>query len=219
MLGAGPNAGQNSQVRRKVLQFGRFRVELVNLGLGRIVRFPVIGILNKIFRKREKPRVFLGTIVVVPRAGMKPRLDEWGMFQREELETPLQATLQQIFSLPPASEVRDLLPTDLGLDVFVPSFQSGAFWSASLGDIGIPIFGVLLWRPKVTVTCRLYSLQTRATKATFSVTKKMPWREYASRLLTLRAFLRLRPIFSADDLNHLLNLACHSILNKLTKAT
>jgi len=150
---------------------------------------------------------------------MKPRLDQWGMFQREELETPLQATLLQIFSLPPASEVRDLLPTDLGLDVFVPSFQSGDFWSASLGDLGIPIFWVFLWRPKVTVTCRLYLLQTRETQATFSVTQKMPWREYVSRLLTLRAFLRLRPIFSADDLNHLLKLACHSLLNQLTKAT
>jgi hypothetical protein len=179
----------------------------------------VLGFLAKIFRKREKPRVFLGTIVVVPRAGMKPRLDQWGMFQQEELETPLHATLQQLFSLPPASAVRDPLPTDLGLDVFVPSFQAGDFLSVSLGDLGIPIFWVFMWRPKVTVTCRLYSLQTRETKVTYSVTKKMPWREYVSRLLTLRAFFRFRPIFSADDLNHLLCLACHSLLNKLTRET
>jgi len=179
----------------------------------------VLGILKKIFRKREKPRVFLGTIVVVPRAGMKPRFDQWSAFQQEELEAPLQATLQRVFSLPPASEVRDPLPTDLGLDVFVPSFQSGDFLSLSLGDLGIPIFWVFLWRPKVTVTCRLYSLQTRETKCTYSVTRKMPWREYVSRLFTLRAFFRFRPIFSADDLNHLLCLACHSLLNKLTRAT
>lgn len=179
----------------------------------------MLGILKKIFRKREKPRVFLGAIVVVPRADMKPRLDQWGMFQQEELEAPLYATLQQVFSLPPASEVRDSLPTDLGLDVFVPSFQSGDFWSVSLGNLGIPIFWVFMWRPKVTVTCRLYSLQTRETKATYSVTQKMPWREYVSRLLTLRALLRFRPIFSADDLNHLLYLACHSLLNRLTRAT
>src|SRR5262245_7329448 len=105
-----------------------------------IFRFSVLGILKKIFRKREKPRVFPGTIVVVPRAGLKPRFDQWGALQREELEAPLQATLQQVFSLPPAGEVRDPLPTDLGLDVFVPSFQSGDFLSFSLGDLGIPIF-------------------------------------------------------------------------------
>ena len=150
---------------------------------------------------------------------MKPRLDQWGIFQQEELETPLRTTLQEIFSLPPASEMRDPLPTDLGLDVFIPSFQSGDFWNVSLGDLGIPVFFVFLWRPKVTVTCRLYSLQTQETRGIYSVTQKMPWREYVSRLLTLRALFRFRPIFSANDLNHLLCLACHSLLNKLTKAT
>jgi hypothetical protein len=158
-------------------------------------------------------------LVVVPRAGIKPHFDQWGTFQREELETPLRTTLQEIFSLPPASEVRDPLPTDLGLDVFIPSFQSGDFLNVSLGDIGIPVFWIFLWRPKVTVTCRLYSLQTRQTKATYSVTKKMRWRDYVRRLFTVQALFRFRPLFSADDLNYLLGLACHSLLHKLTKAT
>jgi len=178
----------------------------------------VFGIFRWIFEKREKPRVFLGALIVVPRAGIK-QIDQWGIFQGEELETPLQTSLQEIFSLPPASEVHNPLPSDLGLDVFVPSFQSGDACGFSLGDIGIPVFWLFLWRPKVTVTCRLYSLQSQESKYVYSVTQKMPWREYVSRLLTLRALFRFRPIFSAEDLNRLLGLACHSLLNKLTKVT
>lgn len=179
----------------------------------------MFGILRWLFRKREKPRVFLGTLVVVPRADIKRHFDQWGSSRCEELETPLKSTLREIFLLPLASEVSDPLPTDLGLDVFIPSFQSGDAFGVSLGDLGVPVFWIFLWRPKVTVTCRLYSLTSLETKYVYSVTKKMPWREYVSRLLTLRAFFRFRPIFSAEDLNRLLNLACHSLLNKLTKVT
>jgi hypothetical protein len=177
-----------------------------------------MGIFRWIFGKREKPRVFLGELIVVPRADFKRHSDQWGLWHYEELEKPLQTTLREIFSLSPASEVSDPLATDLGLDVFIPSFQSGDASSISL-DLGIPVFWIFLWRPKVTVTCRLYSLQSGETKYVYSVTQKMPWREYASRLFTLRALFRFRPLFSAEDLNHLLNLACHSLLNKLTKVT
>ena len=171
------------------------------------------------FLKREKPRVFLGMIVIVPRTGIKPNFDQFGAFGNEELDASLRATLQEIFALPPASEVSAPLPTDLGLDVFIPSFQAGGFWNLSLGDVGIPVFFPFFWRPKITVTCRLYYLQSQKTKRAFSVTKKMRWREFLRRQFTLRAFFQFRPTFGAEDMNRLLNLACHAILNKLTKAT
>jgi hypothetical protein len=178
----------------------------------------VFGILRKLLRKREKPRVFLGTLVVVPRADIKRRFEQWWSSHYQELETPLRSTLREIFSLPLASEVSDPLPTDLGLDVFIPSFQSGDALGVSLADLEIPVFWIFLWRPKVTVTCRLYSLRSQETKFVYSVTQKMPWREYFGRLFTLPALFRSRPMFSVEDLNHLLNLACHSLLNRLTKA-
>ena len=159
----------------------------------------------------------MGTLVVVPRAGLKASIDQSAWTQAEDLDASLRATLQEIFSLPLASEVRDPLPTDLGLDVFIPSFQSGDFWSASLGDVGVPVFWLFFWRPKVTVTGRLYDLTSQKTKWTYSVTRKMPWREFANRMLTWRAVFRFRPMFGAEDLNHLLCLACHSLLHKLTK--
>jgi len=170
------------------------------------------------FRKREKPRVFLGMIVIVPRTGIKPRFDQFGVFGNEELDTSLRATLHEIFSLPLASEVHAPLATDLGLDVFIPTFQAGGVWNLSLGG-DIPIFFPFFWRPKITVTCRLYYLQSQRTKRAFSVTKKMRWREFLGRQFTLRALFNFRPTFDSEDMNRLLKLACHSMLDKLTKAT
>lgn len=166
------------------------------------------------FLKREKPRVFLGTLAVVPRKDLKRYLDQWGLFRNEEMDAPLRATLQEIFSLPLASEVPVPLPTDLGLDVLIPTFQSGDFWDVSLGDIGFPVF----WRPRVTVVCRLYYLKSKKVKRTYSVTQKMPWGEFFGRQFTLRAVFRFRSAYGADDLNRLLYLACHSMLGKLRKA-
>ena len=166
------------------------------------------------FLKREKPRVFLGTLAVVPRKDMKRYVDQWGMFRKERFDDDLRTTLEGIFALPPASEVTAPNSTDLGLDVLVPSFQSGDYLDLWLGDMGLPIF----WRPKVTVVCRLYYLKSQETKRTFSVTQKMPWGEFVSRQLTLRAIFRFRPTFDTEDMKRLLYGACHSLLNKLRKA-
>ena len=135
------------------------------------------------------------------------------MFRNESFDDALRAALEGIFTLPPASEVTAPNSTDLGLDVLIPSFQSGDYWGLSLGDIGVPIF----WRPKVTVVCRLYYLKSQKTKRTFSVTQKMPWGEFVSRQLTWRAIIRFRPTFDTEDMKRLLYAACHSLLNKLRK--
>lgn len=165
------------------------------------------------FLRREKPRVFLGTLAVVPRTDIKRHIDQWGMLNDSNLDIPLHVTLQEIFALPPASKVTLPTSTDLALDVLIPSFQSGDYWEVSLGEIGIPIF----WRPKIIVAARLYSLKSKKTKRTFTVTQKMPWGEFVGRLFTWRAVFRLRPTFDAEDMNRLLYFACHSLLDKLRK--
>lgn len=165
------------------------------------------------FLKRERPRVYLGTVAVVPRKDIKRFLDQCAMLRDESFDTSLRTTLQEIFALPPAGEVAAATSTDLGLDVLIPSFQSGDYWDVSLGVIVFPIF----WRPKITVASRLYYLKSGKTKHTFLVTQKLTWREFLSRLFTWRAFLRLQPMFDAKDMDRLLYLACHKVLNKLRK--
>jgi hypothetical protein len=75
----------------------------------------VYGMFSKFF-KREKPRVFLGTLSIVPRTDFK-KIDEWGVFYKEDIDSEFRKSLEEIFTLPSASEVKNPLKTDL---VFVP---------------------------------------------------------------------------------------------------
>jgi hypothetical protein len=170
-------------------------------------------VFNKVL-KREKPRVYLGALVVVPRTDIKRHLDQWGMFQTEDPETSISQSLQEIFSLPSVQPVEEPKNNDLVLDVIVTKYQLGDAWGLSLGDYGIP----LLWRPKITVSSRLYYLKSKKTKATFLVTEKMKFGKFVGRLFTWRAFLGFRPVFDSKDMEYLLYQACHKLLLKMQKS-
>jgi hypothetical protein len=77
------------------------------------------------FLKREKSRLFLGTLAVVPRTDAKRYFDQNILYGRPEFfDNSLRASLEAVFSLPPAVEITDPKPSDLALDVFVTAFQS-----------------------------------------------------------------------------------------------
>ncbi len=169
-----------------------------------------MDVLGSIF-KRKKSRLFRGTLTVLPRKDLKRHFDQAGVFHYENLEAALHNNLQEIFRLPPATDVLNPTSTDLGLDVLIKHFQSGDYWDLSLGEIGIPIF----WRPKITVVGRVYYLKSNVTKREVSVTKAIPWAFFVGRMLTWRAIFRFRPMFDAEDINRLLNVACWELLCKL----
>jgi len=171
-------------------------------------------VLGSLFARKEKPRVFLGVLAVAPRTDWKRHFDEVGLLEDASLDTALRDGLTEIFSLPPVPAAPPFRATDLVLDVVIPKYQSGDAWDVSLGHMGFPVF----WRPKVTVACRLYSVTTRKTKAIFSVTEKMTWAQYLSRIFTWRAYFRFRPVFDRKDMDYLLYQACGKLLEKMQKA-
>ncbi|WP_370977852.1 hypothetical protein [Agaribacterium sp. ZY112] len=168
----------------------------------------------KRFFKKKKFSLYLGSLAVAPRSDFRRHFDEWSAFGKEDLDSSLRAQLIEIFELPLASTISQPTDTDLALDVVVPEFQSGDILDVALGDMGFP----LAWRPKVDVAARIYKLDTGKTIHTASVTAKLGWKQYFSRLFTWRAFIRLKPMFDSSDLNLLLQRACLELLSKLRKA-
>jgi hypothetical protein len=146
--------------------------------------------------KNNKPRVFLGTLAVVPRKDLKRYLELPGLFQTDDLDMELRKYLTEIFTLPLADNVENQSATDLVIDVIVTKFQSGEAWGIDLIDLGFP----LMWRPKVQVSTRLYYLTTNKTKETFSVTQKLSWRDYFSRVFSWRGVFRFSPLFDKEDI-------------------
>ena len=164
------------------------------------------------FFKREKPRVYLGVMAVMPRSSLK-KIDEWGLKGYEALEGPLYYSLQEIFSLPSIDSIQDPRESDLALEVFISNYQAGEVLDFNLGEIGLPIF----WRPKVEVKSRLYVIKTKEVKSVITINEKLKWRDFISRMFTWRAILRLQPVFDKNDMQMLLYKACEKHLIKLRK--
>lgn len=163
--------------------------------------------------RKHKPRVFLGAISVYERTDLKRHLEQEGLGESEPLDEALHRTLTEIFSLSPAASVEDPSSTDLALDVWIPKFQSGEMVYVDLFDTSI----TLLWRPKVTVSSRLYFMTTRKTKATFQVTEKMQWRHFLGRVFSWRGLFGWQP-FARQDLELLLFQACARLVTKMQKS-
>lgn len=168
---------------------------------------------RKFFRK-EKPRVFLGTLAVVPRSDFKRQIENWTFYGSADLDRELYNKLANIFELPPAAEVGTPLKSDLVADLIISEYQIGDALTASVGEISFPLF----WRPKIEIKARLSRMDTMRTVATFSVTEKCRWRDFLSRILSFRYIFRWRPLFDADDMDVLLNNACVKILKKMIAA-
>ncbi|MET1080697.1 MAG: hypothetical protein ABWY06_22020 [Pseudomonas sp.] len=163
-------------------------------------------------RKRPKPRVYLGTLTVLPRSDFKRHFEGGGFVSGQPLEAPLRLRLEEIFNLPLARECEHPGATDLAVDLVVVGFQTGT--NLALWELGVP----LLWRPKIELAARVYRLGDGETTYLTQVVTKQPWREYRARLLTVRSILGLRPLFDAEDMAALLSKACLQMLPRLIRA-
>src|SRR5687767_144973 len=106
--------------------------------------------------RKHKPRVFLGAISVYERTDLKRHLEQEDFGEGEPLGGALHRALTEIFSLPSVASVENPSSNDLALDVWIPKFQSGDVLDVDLLDGSVP----LIWRPKVTVSSRLYFMAT-----------------------------------------------------------
>ena len=165
-----------------------------------------------IFKKKEKPKLFLGAIVVVPGNEIM-KLDEWGMFKGENLEDSVKCKLEDLFSLPLVQEYDSFNDNDLALEIIVTKLQGGEFSSAQISPIDIPI----MWRPKVQIRARLSFINSHKTKKVFYVSQKMPWNQYFNRVFSIRRIIRFKPLFESVDLEPILYRACQQLLSKLAK--
>ena len=158
-----------------------------------------------------KPRVFLGTVAVVPRSDFKRHFEDldWRWWSRAE-ETPsdggLQELLREIFALPTTDSAGSVQESDLALDVFVAGHSAGGI--IDLSDVFLP----LIWRPRLDLRARLYALSSGETVETFSVTERPRLREFLSRFGILFGYGRL---FGEREMEVLMNRASLKLLEKI----
>lgn len=169
--------------------------------------------LEKYFKK-PPARILLGHFAVVPRDDFKRWSEEWALIESTELEPGIYQSLREIFTFPKLSDISDKQSNDLVIDIMVPDYQGGDFWSGSFGEIAF----LYLWRPRVKIAARLYNRISGKTVMTSTVTEKMAWSYYLGRLWSWRGFTRLKPLFDSEDMDYLLSQASHKLLLKIQKS-
>jgi len=199
----------------------RLQVMVVQRTVQRGGEQTLLNWLRTLFR-RERPRIFLGTLAVAPRGDFK-RYFEYtrthgpfdidGWRGANDLDSELRTALTELFSLPPISSRETPKESDLALDVIIPEFQAGQFLPVNAGPVMIPI----MWRPKVKVGGRLYVIDTGETRCTHTVSEQLKWRDTLKRVLTPSAVFWGHPPFTPDDTKKLFYAASIKLLETINR--
>lgn len=166
----------------------------------------------KIFRK-EKPNVYLGSLVVAPSDSWFSESDGWGIFKSIDLEGGLRESIENMIELPRSKDIASHKDSDLALELAVVEHKGGEFYAFSSSGILLPIF----WRPKVNVKARLYNIKSGKTFAVASSKKTISWGKFFNLAFSLRGLFRLTPLFNNKDMELLLCLASIDVLQILKK--
>lgn len=168
--------------------------------------------LRHFFRK-NKPRVFLNSIKVIPGSDLS-FVEKWVYNELENLDVRLQARLREIITLPHTPTAREAEADDLAIDIVVPKYETGDWGHGSIGDFGLLLF----WRPRIKITARIFEVRTDKTVSTFSLVQKMPWLYYFGRIFRLSSWFSIRSGFKPEDFECMLIIGLMRLLDKMRKA-
>ena len=157
-------------------------------------------------RTKEKPRVFLGTILVNDKPNVKRLWGDKGWTPDEDMQHAFHKQLSDIFALAPMTVKANHGLNDLGLDIGLQGIDQGM----SLRFRWFPI----IWRPRIHLQARLFNIQTQQEMASFEITENAQWKEVATRYDWIFDDL----FFGKKELIVLINRASTKLLQKVVKA-
>lgn len=157
-------------------------------------------IRKRFLGKIEPPEVYLGDLAVIPRHELKSFLEfDWNAHRTDE---QLRDWMAEVVELPFIDENTDFPDDAVRMDLLLSNYSLGsdiAFFSNPV----VP----LLWRPKVELHCRLVRVSSGKVIGVYQTKKSVPWRDFFSRVFTLRSFFSFRATYSTEDLQFLLGQA------------
>ncbi|MCB1386055.1 MAG: hypothetical protein KDJ80_08965 [Nitratireductor sp.] len=125
----------------------------------------------------------------------------------------VEETLRQLLDLPHRLSREPKVATDLALDVTVPEYNFG---DALVFDAGVFVFP-LAWRPSITVTGRLYKIDSGETIEAVTVKHTLNWLRWVGKILSVPRLLRIRASTSNADMARLTTEAVVKLLSKILK--
>ena len=162
----------------------------------------------EVFSKRsaKPPRVYLGALTIVPPRGLN-------RFLGEDYSSSLELFLDEMLGLPSVSSRTDPRPEDVALDVTLVEAISG---DSDIAQIGIAVLPWIL-RPEVTLTGRLYRIDTGETVHAGTEKRSLSWYRSVKRAARPSAFFWCNETFSVDDVKALAGHAMVDLLRDCRK--
>ncbi|MER2494895.1 hypothetical protein ABS858_02205 [Vibrio neptunius] len=163
--------------------------------------------------KSDKPNVYLGSLAVVSEDNLS-KIESFFSFSGSSLQDHMRCKLEDIFCLTSITSIQETKPSDIGLDVVIVTLHGGDAFAIGWGTGSIPIF----WRPKIKLVSRLYHLKSGKTIKTFKVSQSTTWREFASKLFSIRGLFRFGSLYNNQDMEVLLYQASLKLLDEMRKS-
>ena len=160
-------------------------------------------------RISKPPRLFLGHADVLPTTDIAAQF-EFSPFSRPIDDTELRGYLREWLDLPNIPKLVAADSSDFVIDVYVSRYRLGQALWGSIGDLPIGI----LWRPKVEISCRLYSLGSHKVISNYVIRQHMSWIPFLRRTLSFRHWWS-GAISSAEDIQILLGQALLRLMKQV----
>jgi hypothetical protein len=168
--------------------------------------------LLRIFRRQPR-RLFLGDVAALGRDTVRRGLERLASDVPASLDRALLVELIDSCPWPPVRDAGLPGPTDLAVDFDLVTYRHGISTLVSFDSVTIPLF----WRPKVTLTARLYYLQSRQPLRTINVTESMPLAVFLRGILSLKVSLGTEPPAGRKELEELIRLASARLRRSLER--
>lgn len=176
--------------------------------------FQTISCMNFFFRSSQ-PKIYLGNVCAIPRKDFL-RNFEGGFFGGEKWPANLLEELRALLAYPSISELITADGSELAVDVAIESYSRGgwAYYSGG-GLLSIP----LLWRPKIQLMAKLYSVKTGKQRQVIRVVQRSSWGNYSSAISNWKVYLGFSSATTDPMLSELLRGAAQQLKLKIAAAT
>ncbi len=149
---------------------------------------------------------------MVPRSGLRKALSNF--FEPtldRQIDSLLETTLSQLLDCPPKAARNTADATDLAIDVIVPEYDCGEFSLPNWAGYFVP----LVWRPSITVTGRLYVIDSGETISKATVKHSVGWLSFGRKVVSPPKLLGFQSYMTDADMERMTTEAAVKLLSKL----
>ncbi len=170
-----------------------------------------MGFWRRLFGIRQP--LYLGSITVASSFSLKKGLAKLAPVHNPVDPGVIEQTLRDIMALPPASSRMEPGSNDMAIDITVSDFDVGEFMFVPWIPVSVP----LAWRPQISMTARVYRIDSGQDVYAHTVHQKLQWKIWLRRLRNPMAFFRMESYAKAEDLEYLVRRTCIKLLRRVQK--